>query len=73
MANAICHRDYAVRGANIDLAIYDDRLEISSPGPLRFGLRAEDLLVSHESKRWNPLIASVYRCVSPCESVRFDV
>jgi ATP-dependent DNA helicase RecG len=60
MANAICHRDYAVRGANIDLAIYDDRLEITSPGPLRFGLEPEDLLVPHESKRWNPLIASVF-------------
>ncbi len=60
MANAICHRDYAVRGANIDLAIYDDRLEITSPGPLRFGLAVEDLFVPHESKRWNPLIASVF-------------
>lgn len=60
MANAICHRDYAVRGASIDLAIYDDRLEITSPGPLRFGLEVEDLLVPHESKRWNPLIASVF-------------
>jgi len=60
MANAICHRDYAIRGANIDLAIYDDRLEITSPGPLRFGLEVEDLFVPHESKRWNPLIASVF-------------
>jgi ATP-dependent DNA helicase RecG len=60
MANAICHRDYAIRGANIDLAIYDDRLEITSPGPLRFGLAVEDLFVPHESKRWNPLIASVF-------------
>jgi ATP-dependent DNA helicase RecG len=56
MANAICHRDYAVRGASID----DDRFEITSPGPLRFGLEVEDLLVPHESKRWNPLIASVF-------------
>lgn len=60
IANAICHRDYASRGASIDLAIYDDRLEITSPGPLRFGLAVEDLFVPHESKRWNPLIAGVF-------------
>lgn len=60
IANAICHRDYASRGGAIDLAIYDDRLEITSAGPLRFGLEVEDLLVPHESKRWNPLIASVF-------------
>jgi ATP-dependent DNA helicase RecG len=60
IANAICHRDYASRGGGIDLAIYDDRLEITSSGPLRFGLEVEDLVVPHESKPWNPLIASVF-------------
>lgn len=60
MANAICHRDYGSRGGGIDLAIYDDRLEITSSGPLRFGLEVEDLLVPHESKPWNPLIARVF-------------
>jgi ATP-dependent DNA helicase RecG len=60
IANAICHRDYAARGGAIDLAIYDDRLEITSAGPLRFGFEVEDLLVPHESRSWNPLVASVF-------------
>ena len=41
LANALCHRDYAVFGGSIGLAMYDDRLEITSPGPLHFGLTPE--------------------------------
>ena len=60
MANAICHRDYAAIGGGIDLAIYDDRLEITSTGPLRFGIAVDDLLVPHQSRSWNPSIAHVF-------------
>ena len=60
MANAICHRDYAIGGGSIGIAIYDDRLEISSTGALHFGLTADDLYGPHESLLWNPLIASVF-------------
>lgn len=59
LANAICHRDYGVHGGSVGLAIFDDRLEISSTGPLRFGLRAVDLTAPHPSLPWNPTIASV--------------
>lgn len=63
LANAVCHRDYAEAGGGIDLAIYDDRLEITSTGSLRFGLTVQDLLHEHQSKLWNPLIANVlYKC-----------
>ncbi|MEZ4504554.1 MAG: ATP-binding protein [Thermomicrobiales bacterium] len=60
MANAICHRDYAAIGGGIDLAIYDDRLEITSTGPLRFGIAIDDLLAPHQSRSWNPVIAHVF-------------
>ena len=59
LANAFCHRDYAVHGGSVGIALFDDRLEISSTGPLRFGLRPADLLVPHPSLPWNPTIASV--------------
>ncbi|HEU0301474.1 MAG TPA: RNA-binding domain-containing protein [Longimicrobium sp.] len=59
LANAFCHRDYAVHGGSVGLALFDDRLEISSTGPLRFGLRPSDLLAPHPSLPWNPTIASV--------------
>ncbi len=60
LANALCHRDYALGGGSIGLAIYDDRLEVTSIGPLHFGLTPEDLFIPHESKPWNPLIAGTF-------------
>ncbi|HEX8393573.1 MAG TPA: RNA-binding domain-containing protein [Longimicrobium sp.] len=60
IANALCHRDYAMHGGSVGIAIYDDRVEISSSGPLRFGLRSDDLSRPHPSCAWNPLIASVF-------------
>jgi ATP-dependent DNA helicase RecG len=60
VANALCHRDYAITGGSIDLAVYDDRLEIVSAGRLHFGLVVEDLYRPHQSRLWNPLIATVF-------------
>jgi ATP-dependent DNA helicase RecG len=60
LANAFCHRDYSVHGGSVGIALFDDRLEISSTGPLRFGLRPADLLTPHPSLPWNPTIASVF-------------
>ncbi len=60
LANALCHRDYAMGGGSIGLAVYDDRLEITSTGPLHFGLTPEDLFGPHESRPWNPLIARTF-------------
>lgn len=59
LANAFCHRDYAIGGGSVAVAVYDDRLEITSSGTLHFGLTAEALLQPHESLPWNPLIARV--------------
>ena len=60
LANALCHRDYAMAGGSIGLAVYDDRLEVTSTGPLHFGLTPDDLFVPHESQPWNPLIARTF-------------
>ncbi|MCY4227743.1 MAG: putative DNA binding domain-containing protein [Gammaproteobacteria bacterium] len=60
LANALCHRDYAMGGGSIGLAIYDDRLEITSVGPLHFGIAPNDLFKPHESRPWNPIIARVF-------------
>lgn len=59
LANAFCHRDYSMGGGSVGVAIYDDRLEISSAGALHFGLTPELLFRDHESLPWNPLIARV--------------
>ena len=60
LANAFCHRDYTIGGGSVAVAIYDDRLEITSSGQLHFGLTAEQLFAPHESIPWNPLIADVF-------------
>lgn len=63
LANAFCHRDYAIGGGSVGVAIYDDRVEITSAGSLHFGLTAASLFLPHESRPWNPLIARVlHRC-----------
>ena len=59
IANALCHRDYVFHGGSVGIAIFDDRVEISSTGPLRFGLQAGDLRRPHPSLPWNPTIATV--------------
>ena len=41
--NAVAHADYSQHGAPIRISIFDDRLEVESPGLLPFGLTVEDL------------------------------
>ena len=60
LANALCHRDYSIGGGSVGIAIYDDRLEVTSSGSLHFGLTPEKLFAPHESRPWNPLIARTF-------------
>jgi len=41
--NAIIHRDYLIKGGNIYLYIFDDRIEITSPGSFPKGMHKEDI------------------------------
>jgi ATP-dependent DNA helicase RecG len=60
LVNALCHRDYSIPGGAVGVAIYDDRLEISSTGLLPFGLTVADLKRRHQSRPRNPLLANVF-------------
>ena len=60
LANALCHRDYSIGGGSVGVALYDDRLEMTSSGSLHFGLTPEKLFAPHESRPWNPLIARTF-------------
>ena len=60
LANALCHRDYSIGGGSVGIAIYDNRLEVTSSGSLHFGLTPERLFSPHESRPWNPLIARTF-------------
>ena len=60
LANGFIHRDYTSAAGSVAVALYDDRLEVISPGELHFGLTPESLFRPHESKPWNPWIAKVF-------------
>ena len=58
IANAVAHRDYRI-SSHIDVAIFDDRIEVWSPGGLPLGIRMEDLFKKHISVLRNSTIAEV--------------
>ena len=47
IVNAVAHRDYSMTGSTINIAIFDDRLEFSSPGPLPSGVTPENIKDKH--------------------------
>ena len=58
LVNAVVHRDYSIRGSKIRLSMFDDRLEIQSPGSLPNNLTVESM-DSRQSTR-NEALASVF-------------
>lgn len=61
LVNAIVHRDYNVAGAEVVLNIYDNRIEITSPGGMYSGKKLPNIVdFVTESKRRNPVIADLF-------------
>ena len=61
LVNALIHRDYSVVGSEVHIDIYDDRLEIYSPGGMYDGTFVQDLNpLNVSSTRRNPIIADVF-------------
>ena len=61
IANAIIHRDYMQMGSEIHIDMYDDRLEIYSPGGMLDGKFIQQLNpFTVPSKRRNPLLADFF-------------
>lgn len=59
IANALIHRTWDV-SAHIRVAMYDDRIEITSPGGLLEQLSVEDYLYKEVSMLRNPVIGNVF-------------
>lgn len=57
--NAICHRDYEST-SNVQIRIFDDRIEIWGCGHLPQPLTIDDLKKEHKSVPRNPLIAKCF-------------
>ena len=61
IANAIIHRDYMQLGSEIHIDMYDDRMEIYSPGGMMDGRLIQQLNpLTVPSKRRNPLLADFF-------------
>lgn len=61
ICNAIIHRDYQELGSEIHIDIYDDRMEVYSPGGMIDGSLIQQLNpLSVPSKRRNPLLADFF-------------
>lgn len=60
VTNALVHRDYSNPGGAIDVAIYDDRVNIMNMGALPKGIKIDKLTTAHTSVQRNPLIANVF-------------
>lgn len=61
IVNGLIHRDYLVLGSEVHIDIYDDRLEIYSPGGMYDGSLVQNLDPWHvSSTRRNPIIADMF-------------
>jgi len=58
--NAIVHADYSIGGAGTRIAVFDDRIEITNPGLLPFGLTLEAAM-SGVSRLRNRVIGRTFR------------
>ncbi|MEA1925150.1 MAG: helix-turn-helix domain-containing protein [Candidatus Altiarchaeota archaeon] len=57
ITNAIAHRDYLFSGASIRVMVFDDRIEVESPGSLPVGVTLKTLEGSHVLR--NKLLAGL--------------
>ncbi|GHV49873.1 ATPase AAA [Deltaproteobacteria bacterium] len=61
LVNAIVHREYMLQGSEIHVDMYDDRIEIVSPGGMPDGKRIQDLAIADvASIRRNPIICDIF-------------
>ncbi|OHD78533.1 MAG: transcriptional regulator, partial [Spirochaetes bacterium RIFOXYC1_FULL_54_7] len=65
--NAVCHRDYFNKTANVMIEVFDDRVIISNPGGLPGGLRPQDF--GKKSVARNQTIAALLHRVHFIEKV----
>lgn len=72
VVNALVHRDYLLSASDIELAIYEDRLEITSPGRLPNGITPERMKSGCRASR-NQLIKDVMRDYGYLEHVGMGI
>lgn len=58
--NAVIHRDYSLRGMDIKVAVFDDKIEITSPGKLPPTVDFNDMQSGQSSIR-NKILAPIFK------------
>lgn len=61
VVNAIAHRDYEIRGSQVIVRMFPDRIEIQNPGALHNTLTVENLYAGCHPMRRNQLLAGFLR------------
>ncbi len=54
LVNAVCHRDYSIKGLRVEIRMFDDRLEVTSPGGLPGHITVDNIVEEHYSR--NPRV-----------------
>lgn len=61
IVNGLIHRDYLDMGSEVHIDIFDDRMEVYSPGGMLDGSFVQNLDTDHvPSRRRNPVIADIF-------------
>ncbi|MDP8226827.1 MAG: putative DNA binding domain-containing protein [Candidatus Celaenobacter polaris] len=60
IVNAVTHRNYLLKGQDIKVAVFDNRIEISSPGDLPAGYSVDDIGKMDFSKLRNITIGRIF-------------
>jgi ATP-dependent DNA helicase RecG len=60
LVNAVCHRDYRLKGRRIEIRMFSDRMEVISPGGLPGFITLDNIIDEHFSR--NPrLVAGLFQ------------
>ena len=65
VVNALAHRDYDLDGATVNITVWDDRIEVRSPGPVPGHITIDNMRDEHYSR--NPRIMRVLKTVGLVE------
>ena len=63
--NALAHRDYGLQGATVDVTVWDDRVEVRSPGALPGHITVDNMRHEHYSR--NPRVMRVLKTLGLVE------
>ncbi len=61
LVNGLIHRDYLINGSEVHIDMFDDRLEIYSPGGMPDGTQIQECNINNiASTRRNPILADIF-------------